>query len=121
MTAPAILVVDDEARLCELVADALREEGWPVLQANSGHAALALLATKPALSLVLTDRRMPGMDGAQLFDAIRATADYAAVPIAFFSASSDDDGRAVTLIPKPVRLEDLFAAVTAVIGPPPKK
>lgn len=121
MTSPAILVVDDEARLCELVADALREEGWPVLQATSGASALALLANAPALALVLTDWRMPGMDGAQLFDAIRATPGYERVPVAFFSASNEDAGRDATLIPKPVRLEELFAAVTAVIGPPPKR
>ncbi len=121
MTSPAILVVDDETRLCELVADALREEGWPVLQANSGAAALALLVDAPELSLVLTDRRMPGMDGSQLFDAIRATPGYERVPVAFFSASNEDAGRDATHIPKPVRLEELFAAVIAVIGPPPKR
>jgi CheY-like chemotaxis protein len=121
MTAPAILVVDDEERLCDLVAEALHEEGWPVFKANSGAAALALLSKSPSLSLVLTDRRMPGMDGVQLFDAIRATRGYEAVPVAFFSASNDAAGREVTLIPKPVRLEELFAAVRAVIGPPPPR
>jgi CheY-like chemotaxis protein len=121
MALPAILVVDDEARLCGLVAEALRDEGWPVLEATSGEAALALLDREPSLALVLTDRKMPGIDGVQLFDRIRARPRYAEVPIAFFSATGDDAGRPVTLIPKPVRLEALFEAVRAIIGPPAQR
>ena len=55
---------------------------------------------------------------AESFDRIRATAGREELPIAFFSASGDGAGRPVTVIPKPVRLDGLVAAVSALLGDP---
>src|SRR5262245_7157335 len=103
MGARLVVVVDDEERLCALVADALREHGFAVLTARDGRTAMALLASSPKPSLVLTDRAMPGMDGVALFDAIRAVPGLSDVPVAFFSATDDTGGRDVAIIVKPVR------------------
>lgn len=65
-----LLVVDDESDSREVVAGMLEGMGFDVLQASSGEAALALLG-REAVDLVLTDRRMPGMEGPALLEAAR--------------------------------------------------
>ncbi|MGE0329249.1 MAG: sigma 54-interacting transcriptional regulator [Ramlibacter sp.] len=64
-----ILIVDDDAALLRLLSLRLRHEGHEVIEANSGEAALARLDHElPAL--LITDLRMGGMDGLQLFEAV---------------------------------------------------
>lgn len=71
MKKPAILVVDDDAALRELITLRLEANGFKVAAVNSGEAALAQLAlTRP--DAVLTDMQMSGMDGMALFRAIHA-------------------------------------------------
>jgi len=61
-----ILVVDDERGLCAGVQEALRREGYAVDAANDGPAALQLVGER-LYNLVLTDMKMPGMSGLELF------------------------------------------------------
>ena len=71
MKKPAILVVDDDAALRELITLRLEANGFKVDAVDSGEAALAQLAlTRP--DAVLTDMQMGGMDGMALFRAIHA-------------------------------------------------
>jgi two-component system response regulator GlrR len=64
-----ILIVDDDAALLRLLSLRLRHEGHEVIEAGSGEAALAKLDHElPAL--LITDLRMGGMDGLQLFEAV---------------------------------------------------
>jgi len=64
-----ILLVDDDADLLRLLTLRLEAAGYTVLAAASGEEALARLAAERP-QLVITDVRMPGMDGTALFDAI---------------------------------------------------
>ncbi len=64
-----ILVVDDDADILKLLALRLSASGYQVATAHSAHEALALFKTKSA-ALVISDLRMPEMDGFALFDAI---------------------------------------------------
>ena len=66
-----ILVVDDEDGLREFLAEALEGAGHEVLQAGGGAAALDQLASAN-VQLVITDLKMPGMDGMELVRIIRA-------------------------------------------------
>ena len=66
----SILVVDDEEGVRTFLADALSGAGHGVAQAADGEAALALVATR-SFHVVLTDLRMPGMDGMALLHEIR--------------------------------------------------
>ena len=66
----SILVVDDEEGVRTFLADALSGAGHGVAQAADGETALALVATR-SFHLVLTDLRMPGMDGMALLREIR--------------------------------------------------
>ncbi len=70
---PKILVVDDEAVVRQLVTVMLRKAGYDdVLQAEDGRAALEVLEQiRYDVALVITDIRMPRMDGCQLSTHIR--------------------------------------------------
>ena len=62
----AVLVVDDEPAVREELSIALGYRGMQVLSAASGEAALAVLAGRPDIGALVTDIRMPGMDGLEL-------------------------------------------------------
>src|SRR6188474_2278751 len=64
-----ILIVDDDPTLLRLLALRLVNEGHEVLEAASGAAALAVL-DQGLPQLLVTDLRMAGMDGLQLFEAV---------------------------------------------------
>ncbi|MGE5243910.1 MAG: sigma-54-dependent transcriptional regulator [Betaproteobacteria bacterium] len=63
-----LLLVDDEAALREAVAEQLSSRGYRVQQADSGEAALSLLADF-AFDIIVTDLRLPGIDGTALVQA----------------------------------------------------
>jgi DNA-binding response OmpR family regulator len=69
---PRVLVVDDETALRSLVARAFREEGHEVVEAADGLSALDVFrsASKP-FDLVVTNSRMPHLDGTHLVECIR--------------------------------------------------
>jgi CheY-like chemotaxis protein len=66
-----VLVVDDEEDLLEALCGILRREGYRALTARSGHEAQALLG-RSAVNLVITDIRMPDLDGPGLFAWLQA-------------------------------------------------
>lgn len=72
-TAPTILLVDDDEDILKLLAMRLRAAGYTVRTAGSGEEALGLIeAERP--QLVITDLRMDGIDGLELFDALHSKA-----------------------------------------------
>lgn len=60
-----LLVVDDEPKLCDLLSSALSQNGVQVFTASNGLHALKVLEQED-IDLVISDWRMPGMDGPQL-------------------------------------------------------
>ena len=67
-----ILVVDDDANLCDLVRRFLEHQGFSVLTATDGPTAIQLVASQgPNLALVVLDMIMPGMDGEHVLQAMR--------------------------------------------------
>ncbi len=68
---PSLLVVDDEAIACHNLAHAFRKEGYEVVTCSDGAAALQQLQQRP-FDLVLTDLRMPGIDGMALLAACQS-------------------------------------------------
>jgi putative nucleotidyltransferase with HDIG domain len=64
------LIVEDEARLRQALSRLMRGAGFICLEAGTGHEALEVLAREP-VALVLSDMRMPGMDGSELLRTIR--------------------------------------------------
>jgi DNA-binding NtrC family response regulator len=65
---PHILFVDDESALRALMAERLRDRGFEVVEAESGEKALDLL-DQFAFDIIITDLRMPGIDGGRVIEA----------------------------------------------------
>ena len=82
----AVLVVDDDAGMRDLVAAALRHSGWQTLTAAGGEEARCT-ARAAAPDVVVTDLRMPGMDGLELCRALRA--DDPDLPVVVLTAHGD--------------------------------
>jgi DNA-binding NtrC family response regulator len=78
-----VLVVDDEPRMAESIATALGRRGHECVIANSGEQALARFA-EAAADVVVTDLRMPGMDGLALLGKLPDT-----VPVIVLTAHGD--------------------------------
>ena len=108
-----LLVVDNEATDRALLAERLQPLGFELLQADSGEAALALLAREPVQAIFL-DLAMPGIDGWATLHALRAEG-LSDAPVAIVSANAFDKGLDNDLgiapedfLVKPVRLAELL-------------
>jgi signal transduction histidine kinase len=83
-----ILLVDDEADCRETVSAMLSVAGMTVVVAEDSSAALRLLDQGLSFDLLLVDFAMPGMNGAELANAVRAR--MPAVPVVFFTGGDDE-------------------------------
>jgi DNA-binding response OmpR family regulator len=117
---PTILLVDDEEFLRRLLARVLAGAGFDVVQAENGAAALrAAVGLDEALKLVVTDIRMPVMNGIEFAREFRPH--HPAVPVLFITGRetslTDDpayfDGH---LLRKPFRSETFLAEVGRLLG-----
>jgi DNA-binding NtrC family response regulator len=117
-----ILVVDDEHNLRMTIAANLELEGFEVVEAEDGETALALVKAQP-FDLVLSDVRMPGMNGVDLFRHIHELKPE--LPVILMTAFALEglvqealrEG-AFTLLPKPFEIEHLVAALTSAVRNP---
>jgi len=66
-----ILIVDDEKNYLLVLSEVLQDEGYEVLTAQAGHEALEIQKSSD-LDLILTDMKMPAMDGIELLENIKA-------------------------------------------------
>jgi len=110
-----ILVADDEVALRNNISEALEEEGYQVQQAPNGDEALKLLESAD-FDVVLTDLRMPGMDGLTVLKHVREVSPQTLVVIMTAFASVDTALEALRLgvqdyILKPVALDDVLGKV----------
>jgi signal transduction histidine kinase/ActR/RegA family two-component response regulator len=107
-----ILLVDDEELVRIGTADMLSDIGYDVIAANSGAEALRLLRDGAAPDLMITDYRMPGMNGVELIQAVRALAPSVRVMlITGYSTIAEGPGASVPRLAKPFRQADLAAFV----------
>jgi len=117
-----ILIAEDEESIRNLVARALRQDGHEVMTANDGAEALDVLTReKGAFELLLTDIRMPVMDGIAL--ALAAARDHPAVTILLMTGYADQRERAHGLdalihdvLTKPFTLATMRSAVNEALS-----
>ncbi len=120
MTRGDILLVDDDPDLLKLISLRLTSAGYRVRTAESGETALATIAVeRPAT--VITDLRMPGIDGLQLFDAIHRQ--HPALPVIVLTAHGTiPDAVSATqrgvfgFLTKPFDSQDLLQKVAAALA-----
>lgn len=83
-----ILLVDDEAGLAELLRDLLEMDGYTVLIAHDGLEALEKLK-EYAADVIISDIKMPRMNGFEMFKQIKASPATASIPVLFISGHRD--------------------------------
>jgi len=113
-----ILVIDDEPAWRKITSHILRNHGYDVLTAGSGAEALKALTTfKP--DLILSDVRMPDMNGFDLVDSLKSNPATSSTPVIFFSAIDDYDARkmartlgAVDYLIKPFNEEEVSSVLS---------
>ena len=118
-----ILVVEDDPSTRELLREFLLEEGWTVKLAQDGKEAL-LKVRKESFDLVLTDLKMPRMNGIQLLREMRKIAPY----IRVVAMSATEDSRTTVkmkelgvcdFITKPFYLNSVLQKVKKALGKEP--
>ncbi|MDM8554728.1 response regulator [Desulfococcaceae bacterium HSG7] len=117
---PRILVVDDEPTLLDAIEAMLFKEGYDLVFAQDGHEALAKAAETPP-DLILLDLMMPGMDGFEVCERLRADRHLGEVPIIMLTAMDDKDSRlqgikagADDFIGKPYDIHELRARIRTI-------
>jgi DNA-binding response OmpR family regulator len=114
-----IVVVDDDARIRDLLRRYLTQEGFEVLLAEDGKA-LNRVLTRETVDLIVLDLMLPGEDGLSICRRLRAAND--ATPIIMLTAKVEDVDRIVGLevgaddyLPKPFNPRELLARIHAVL------
>ena len=113
--AARILVVDDDASLCELLRLHLSSAGYEVSTAPDGISAGYQVLKNPP-DLILSDINMPHMDGFEFVAALKSDPSVADIPVIFLTSMEDGDHRgkelgAVGYLTKPVRADQLLDIV----------
>lgn len=118
MARPKILVADDDALIVDVLAYQLKKEGYEVVVAHDGEAALAL-AHSAQPDLILLDVMMPKMDGWEVCRELRRTS---TVPVLMLTARGEELDRVLGLelgaddyIVKPFSFRELLARVRATL------
>jgi type IV pilus assembly protein PilB len=88
---PTVLLVDDDLMLRHLATNILQSGGYRVVQAEDGGAALQIVDSGQDISLVVTDLRMPGMDGEAVLKRLRSKVATAMLPIIVLTGSDEHD------------------------------
>ncbi|HWP83456.1 MAG TPA: response regulator [Bacteroidota bacterium] len=113
-----ILIIDDEVTWLSVLKEILLQRGYEVKEAHSGAEALKELATyKP--DLILSDIRMPDMNGFDLLSKIKTLPKMSKTPFVFLSAIDDFHARKVAkelgasdYVSKPMNTEDIASLLS---------
>lgn len=117
---PVILVAEDDVLLRFVIAEALRDAGFQVVEAATAAEALEYIRSENNVALVFSDVQMPGgMNGLDLAAALRA--DFPQVKIILTSGNRELKAAGdILLIPKPYILARVIADIRAALPPEPE-
>jgi len=122
-TAPTVLVVDDEPSITDLICAELADAGLSVRGCT--HAAEAFWFMQRAQpQVVILDVQMPGLDGIDLLQQLRADPQTAGLPVIFLTAHAENLRRRLPnfaalgaqLLPKPFEVERLLQLVRQAVA-----
>jgi two-component system alkaline phosphatase synthesis response regulator PhoP len=116
-----ILVTDDEKDIVELIAFNLQKEGFAVVKAYDGEAALRLIKTQKP-DLIILDLMLPEISGLDVCKAIRGNPETVGLPIIMLTAKADETDKIIGLeigaddyITKPFSVKELIARIRAIL------
>ncbi len=125
MTQPSILVVDDELLIRDLLYDFFSSQGWEISVAENGEKALEIVRSRK-IDLVLSDIKMPEMDGLTLASMLSQS--YPNIPVVLMTGYPSVDtavsalrNKVADYIIKPFNINQLFKLVEAKISDKDKK
>jgi len=84
-----VLVVDDEHLIRQIISIILKSAGYKVVEAVSGNDAFSKMTGRD-FALVITDLRMPGMDGIEFIKQLRSESAYRSVPVIMLTSEFSD-------------------------------
>ncbi len=120
MEHPSILVVDDELLIRDLLYDYFSGQGWTISVTESGEEALDILREKK-IDLILTDIRMPNMDGLALASEVRQM--HPDIPVVLMTGYPSVDTAVAALrtkvadyVTKPFNIHQLYKLLKATLN-----
>lgn len=118
---PRVLVVDDDEDFLELAAQALVEQGLDVTIARTAGEGLVRAVNAPP-DIILLDVMMPGQDGIDVLEALRAEPETRGIPVVACTALGQRDSGALlptlgfdSMVTKPLDLRELGRALVALL------
>ena len=109
------LVVEDDSKSAELIRLQLEAEGFTVLLAATGEAALALVVQQP-VALITLDIMLPQMDGWDFLQRLKRLPDLASIPVVIVSIVADRNKGfalgAAAIMQKPISRQDLYTTLS---------
>lgn len=115
-----IIVIDDEERIAATISDTLKNEGYNVVAFTGGEAAMRVINVVDDIDLILTDIRMPGVDGIEVLNFVRGL--KRPIPVIVFTGHGDVETAveimkqgASDFLSKPVSSEELLVRVNKVL------
>lgn len=113
---PSVLVVEDDVHIAHVLGFMLERQGYRVIHAADGRAAVQHVVSQPAPDLVLLDVMLPYVDGFEIIGLIRAQAGWEGVPVLMLTAKNTErdtvralDAGADDFIIKPFQPQELLA------------
>ena len=117
---PTILIAEDYDDNRELLRLLLANANYDVREARNGHECLELACANPP-DLIMVDLSMPGLDGWEVFRALKANALTAHIPCVAVTAHTDRDRKRALesgfsdFVPKPFKTEELLLTVARLV------
>ncbi|MBW2466883.1 MAG: response regulator [Deltaproteobacteria bacterium] len=115
-----VLVVDDDPAILDFLKELLAEYEYQTILASSGEEALEIAANHPPIDLLLTDIKMPGINGITLAKQLLAL--YPMIKVLFMSAFSlpttlySIAGHKVSFLQKPFPVDTIIAKMEAALN-----
>jgi DNA-binding response OmpR family regulator len=113
----SLLLVDADARSLRVLEVSLRKAGFNLATCGDGKTALETIELAPP-DLILTDTRLPGMDGFQLVETLHANTDWSHIPIMFLSSDTSVESKVRGLqlgvedyLTKPIYIKEIVARI----------
>ena len=120
-----ILIAEDEISVSNILAMAIQDMGHEVYVSPNGEHALETLQHNEKFDLLISDMKMPKMDGRQLLEEVYKRDEFADLPVIIISgyvrlAEIDDllKAGAMAFLPKPLKLDELESYVNSAVPAP---